>query len=74
MEMIEEIKKVLEKMRTEEKIKEKIKKRVEWLLKEIEKLNEKLLYEAIDQNYYNGVFDTLKGVKDLIKKAFEGVI
>lgn len=60
--------------------KDKVKQRVNWLLKEIEKEQEK--YEpkvgvSYDRKliYWNeGVSDGLEIAKDLIKKAFSGVV
>lgn len=54
-----------------EKTIEEIRKRVKELLKEIEKKQEETLFI---HKYGEGFYDALKFCKDLIKKAFEGVI
>ena len=58
-----------------------VKSAVEWLLKEIEKEERKtkrrisnLITECSEEDYLQGFLNGLKTSKDLIKKAFEGVI
>jgi len=56
---------------TEEAIFNWLEERVKWLLKKIEKEEETIRNPSI---YGEGVFDGLEIAKDLIKKAFSGVI
>ena len=58
-----------------------LKEKVEWLLKEIEKEERKtkrrisnLMTECSEEDYLQGFLNGLKTSKDLIKKAFSGVL
>jgi hypothetical protein len=51
---------------------ESLKKRVEWLLKEVEKEEEK--FADLETHYDVGYLDACEKIKNLIKQAFEDVL